>query len=111
MSLLFGLTFQVGLGICQTSFTHLLVKSIKRHMRSLDQIYQAQDELKVLNKEDNESTIESTSTSSSERPESCQFCRSLDFDLIFAFTFAVVVGFMLILIMMFWLNGVFAYEE
>lgn len=78
-------------------------------MRSLDQIVKAQGELKALNKEDNESIVESSVTSSED--EDCQFCRSLDFDLIFAFTFAVVVGLMLILIMLFWLNGVFQYEE
>jgi hypothetical protein len=70
----------------------------------------AQTELKALNKEDNES-IAAESSSSSTEEEDCQFCRSLDFDLIFAFTFAVVVGLMLILIMIFWLNGVFQYKE
>lgn len=80
-------------------------------MRSLDKIVQAQGELKALNKEDRDSTTESPSSTDEGGEEDCKFCRSLDCDLIFAFTFAVIVGLMLILIMMFWLNGVFQYRE
>jgi hypothetical protein len=80
-------------------------------MRNLERIIEAQEELRALNKEDHESTVETSTNSDEELDEPCSFCRSLDFDLIFAFTFALVVGFMLILIMIFWLNGVFQYQE
>lgn len=81
-------------------------------MRTIQEIARAQDELRVLNKEENESTVESSSSSSADRQdEACSFCRSLDFDLIFAFTFALFVSLMLILIMILWLNGVYQYQE
>lgn len=77
-------------------------------MRSMDRVLEAQQALTTLNVEEQDERSSSTTESG---PEDCQFCRSLDFDIIFAFTFAFFVGLMLISIMIFWLNGVFQYQE
>ncbi|CAJ0575268.1 unnamed protein product, partial [Mesorhabditis spiculigera] len=43
--------------------------------------------------------------------EDCACCRSLDCDIIFALLFTLVIACLLVLIMVFWLKGVLAYEE
>ncbi|KAI1709551.1 hypothetical protein Ddc_13865 [Ditylenchus destructor] len=43
--------------------------------------------------------------------EDCPTCRSLDCDIIFALLFTVVIGGLLVMIMFFWLRGVFQYKE
>lgn len=43
--------------------------------------------------------------------EDCHFCRSLDCDIIFAIIFTFIIAGLLVLIMVFWLKGVLAYEE
>lgn len=42
--------------------------------------------------------------------EDCPGCRSLDCDIIFALIFTLVIGCLLVLIMVFWLRGVFQYQ-
>ncbi|KAI1702285.1 hypothetical protein DdX_15551 [Ditylenchus destructor] len=43
--------------------------------------------------------------------EDCPTCRALDCDIIFALLFTVVIGCLLVMIMFFWLRGVFQYKE
>ncbi|CAJ0944470.1 unnamed protein product, partial [Mesorhabditis belari] len=43
--------------------------------------------------------------------EDCACCRSLDCDIIFALLFTLVIACLLVLIMVFWLKGVLAYED
>ena len=71
-------------------------------MRTLEQIVTTRiDELEY----------ESGNRRENEEVEDCQFCRSLDCDIIFALLFTLVIAGLLVLIMVFWLKGVLSYEE
>lgn len=75
-----------------------LSQSNQMKMRSLERVVETRIDMLELEKAE-------------EIQEDCQFCRSLDCDIIFALLFTFVIACLLVLIMIFWLKGVLQYEE
>lgn len=55
--------------------------------------------------------LKTNNSQTSNQQEDCSFCRALDCDIIFALLFTIVIGCLLVLIIIFWLRGVFHYQE